>query len=63
MTDASSHDDQSGAFTPMAVITEPDDGPDIQDGLYVTYGYLDMLVRRANNPRLTHCQTCTCTNN
>lgn len=61
MSDAYSPDDTSGAFTPMAVIAEPDDGPDIQDGLYVTYGYLAMLVSRANSNRASHCIGCSCT--
>lgn len=49
------------AQSPMDVTCEPDSGSDLPDGMYVTYEYLGMLVRRANGN--AHCQGCRCNPN
>jgi hypothetical protein len=46
------------AQSPVVVTCEPDSGPDLNDGMYVTYEYLGQLIRRAQH--VMHCQTCTC---
>lgn len=40
------------------VVSEPDDTPsDMDDGISISYGYLDLLLSRANS---AHCRTCRC---
>jgi hypothetical protein len=45
----------------LVVCAVPDDTPDTDDGVYVGYGYLALLLDRANRTSATHCTTCTCT--
>ena len=50
-----------GSASVIGVTAEPDDTPsDMDDGVCVSYGYLDLLIRKANAPTRLHCSTCHC---
>lgn len=65
MTDARACDiysgeDLSDSGVAMAVEAESDDGPDADDGMFISKAAMDLLYSRASSNSRTHCGTCTC---